>query len=489
MGEEIAFRMTRATYRGLKGHFSKGKADHEQFAWVLCSKAERPGERIYLARVVLLPEPEDLSEQGWAGVAPSRDFQNAAYTLADEGGLTIFDLHTHTFQSQPRFSTIDDQESRQSAEFFQTHMGPNTTMGMLVFNRELSAFQGRVWDRANRNFVEIARVEILGRQIDFLYPDGSPPCETDAKFARHLLIPGWNQGKLEDLKVFLVGLGGNGANIFSGLLALGIGRGNGWIVACDPDTVEWSNLSRILFATAANVGAAKASVAEVYAHQKDPKAAVECLPCRLEEPQAVERLKTAHLIILALDRDWARKAANRLAVRYLIPILDVAAEVIPGERACEAGGQIRVVEPGATACLLCSGTLDSSESDPSALTPEEREARRRTGYIRGLEETPTPSVLDLNGVASHLALSHLRRMVFGEPLDHLEYVYYDRQACRLTTAAMPSPQPNCPVCGRLGEWGVGDALPPVEIGSRATPATMIHLENGQAVELDHPEGG
>ncbi len=192
-----------------------------------------------------------------------------------------------------------------------------------------------------------------------------------------------------------------------------------------------------------------------------------------------QKIVEAHVVILALDSDWPRKDLNRKAVRNLIPTLDTAAEVLPGKESCEAGGQLRFIEPGATACLVCSGTLDLSEGNPEALSPQERLLSRRAGYIRGLDDTPTPSVLDLNGVISYLALSHLRRMVFGEPLENMDYVLYDRQACRLLAAAMPKPDSNCPVCGSLGELGAGDDESSLDSNSANATTGAVHFEQGQ----------
>jgi hypothetical protein len=224
MVKKTVFRMTSSTHRGLQKHFNLGRTDDEKFAFALCSKTVGPEEEIYLAKTVLLPGPKDMREQGPGGVAPSPEFQTIAYGLADECGLSIFDIHTHPFQRVPRFSCIDYCESRKNAEYIQGHTGPRTSMGMVVFNRDLSAFQGQVWERSRKRFKAIAHIEVLGRSFHIIGSNLPSPGKADAKFARHLRIPGWNQERLENLKVFLGGLGGNGASLFMGLLALGVGR-------------------------------------------------------------------------------------------------------------------------------------------------------------------------------------------------------------------------------------------------------------------------
>ncbi|MFC1601759.1 ThiF family adenylyltransferase, partial [Candidatus Sumerlaeota bacterium] len=447
MATKTVLRMTTATDVALAEHIRSGASDDEQFAFGVCSKAQGRSSTIYLLSETLLPGREDLAMQGPAGVGPTRAFQNAAYWLAVQQKRAILDMHSHPFQSIPRLSGIDDYQSKRNAQFVCENFPPEATMLMVVFNRDSSCFDGRVLDRASGKFRPLDRIEVLGKSIRIIRRTPEKPSTVDKKFSRHLLIPGWNQSALENLKVVLAGLGGNGAAIFSGLLSLGVGRKEGWIVACDPDVVERSNVPRIPYAFPFDVGKSKARVARRFARRKEPRATVFCHQGQIDDPSVLPWTKEAHVIIGGVDSDNARKTLNQLSANYLIPLLDVAAEIIPQATECHAAGQIRIVEPGANACLICSGGLDVSEVDPAELSEEQRAALRRAGYVRGLDETPTPAVLDLNGVASYLTLSHLRRMVFGESLAGRNYVLYDRQNCSLIAAAMPPPDPDCPVCG------------------------------------------
>lgn len=358
-------------------------------------------------------------------------------------------------------------------------------MGMVVFNRDLNCFQGRVWDRKGRKFHEIERIETLGRAIRFIEREPQMPTQTDAMFARHLLIPGWDQAKLGKLKVFIAGLGGNGTWILQALINMGVGR-KGWIKGCDPDSVEPSNLPRIPYAGRGDVGQSKATVAARYGRFKSPKTRRRFLPYPLQDPRCQQHAKEAHLLIGAVDNNAARELLNWLSVRYLIPLVDTAAEIIPNDESCEAGAQVRVIAPGEDACMICTGQLDLSEGSVEELSPEEQEARRRVGYVRGLEETPTPSVLHLNGVAALLAVSHIQRMAFGEDMEGKSFLHYDRQQCQLTAAALPQPNENCPVCGRYGELGLGDnGLE--EQQDESGQNCVIRFKNGQSGKTEAKE--
>jgi len=138
-----------------------------------------------------------------------------------------------------------------------------------------------------------------------------------------------------------------------------------------------------------------------------------------------------------------------------MPFLHIFTEIIPENSEYEAIGQVRVILPGQTGCLICSGAIDPSEATLDQISDRVREEYARIGYVRGTDQTPTPSVIHLNGVTSHLGISQLLRLVFGEELNGRDFLHYDRQSCRLIAAQTPINE-NCPVCGKYGYLSAGD---------------------------------
>jgi len=63
----------------------------------------------------------------------------------------------------------------------------------------------------------------------------------DERFSRHQYLPGWNQDRLAEAKVILVGVGALGNAVAQCLALAGVGT----LVLCDPDWIEPSNLSRM----------------------------------------------------------------------------------------------------------------------------------------------------------------------------------------------------------------------------------------------------
>lgn len=260
--------------------------------------------------------------------------------------------------------------------------------------------------------------------------------------------------------------------------AILIGR-NGWIIGCDPDTLEISNLPRIPYACLENAGRSKAALAKAYARYKAPELNVRCYKKGIEDEKMQQLAKEANLIIGNVDKDGPRKILNSIAARYLVPYIDLATEIIPENNNYEAIGQIQTFIPGKTGCLMCSGVIDPSEAAFDLLSEEEQVEHANVGYIRGTNETPAPSVLHLNGVTSHLAISQLLRLVFGDEFKGKEYLQYDRQRCQLITAAVET-NADCPICGTKGYLGDGDketVLMP-ELDSNIS----LEISNGNVIE-------
>jgi hypothetical protein len=188
-----------------------------------------------------------------------------------------------------------------------------------------------------------------------------------------------------------------------------------------------------------------------------------------------------------VDNAGARKVLNSLSARYLVPLLDLGVEIIPNEGGYEAVGQVRAVIPGRSGCLFCTGDIDPSEAALDLLSEEERRERAQRGYVRGTDLTPVPSVLHLNGVVSHLAVSQFLRLVFGESLEGKEFLHYDRQECSLLGVRV-APNPECPVCGNLGYLGAGDEVPQPRGGAPGGTLRTRRLSKGAWVDKEESPG-
>jgi molybdopterin/thiamine biosynthesis adenylyltransferase len=448
-------RFSTEDYKVMKKHLASAGKD-ESFIYGIFSKAKGEECIIYICSRLIIPDKNQLENQSSVSIVPSRKYQSIAYGMGYELGMSVIDIHTHPFTTNAKFSGTDNYHGTKNAMYITENFPESSTMGMIVFGKGFDNFEAHIWNKENKCFEPVNRIEVLGTPTTILINSNAKPVKTeDNSYARHKIIPGWKQGLLEDLKVFVCGLGGNGALIFDSLLSLGIGKNNGWIKACDPDVLEESNLPRIPYAYPLEVGKPKAEIAQVHAKYKAPDNDTHCYQAGIEDANIQQFLKEANIIFGAVDNDGARIILNSLAARYTIPYIDLGTEIIPENSSYEAIGQVHAFIPGKTACLICTGAINPSEAALDSMSKKGNAEYERAGYIRGTNETPTPSVLHLNGVISHLAISQLLKMIFNDCFNGNDYLHYNRQKSTLFGASSIRDD-LCPVCGLQGYVGDGD---------------------------------
>lgn len=448
-------RFSTADFEIIAKHLANAGED-ESFVYILQSQAKNTNNMIYICRQVLIPDKNELTNQSYVSIEPDQRYQATAYGLAYDQKLSISDVHTHPFSCNARFSPIDDHHGIQNARYISSRFPETTEMGMIVFGRGFDNFEARIWNRKTNTFDPVNRIEILGAPTTILKNSKKTAKITgNDPYARHRIIPGWEQGLLEDLKVFVCGLGGNGALVFDNMLSLGVGGNEGWIKACDPDVLEDSNLPRIPYTYPEEVGYSKAEIAQIHADNRTPHLNVQCYENGVEDEKVQSLIKEANIIIGAIDNDGARRVLNELAVRYMIPYIDLATEIIPDGSEYESVGQIHIYIPGRTGCLLCAGNIDPSNVSLDAMSEEDKAQYEQAGYVRGTNETPTPSVLHLNGIVSHFSVSQFIKMLFDDGIKGKECLLYNSKDQKVIPASVEQKE-NCPACGVHGYLGSGD---------------------------------
>ncbi len=430
----------------------------EQFGFLLARRAvSHLGEDIFLGQKMIFAERRDMEVQSAGYARPGRKLQGLAYQLAYNGNLSIIDFHTHTHSGQPHFSSIDDHHGQMNAAYVTEHFPAQCQMGMVVLNQDATAYEGRIYDPKARRFDTLHRVELLGSPISCMPAPDKLTASDQELFARHSLIAGWNQSRLATIRVGLAGCGGTGALMLQGLVGMGVGRHAG-IIVCDPDRVEKSNLPRLPYAEGKDAGHFKVRVAKLFHYRRDRHVRIRPYCLGVQSFWAREALKTAHLLVGCVDSEAARSVLMELSLRYLIPYLDVATEIVPvGGGKYDAVGQVRVVLPGKTGCLFCCGGIDTQEVAAERMPHRWRRQRERAGYVRNTQVTPTPAVIHLNAVLTGLALSHLAKLIQGEDFSGHEHLYYSRNRDAIMAVAC-KPNPECSACGPGGILGAGDPI-------------------------------
>jgi molybdopterin/thiamine biosynthesis adenylyltransferase len=179
-----------------------------------------------------------------------------------------------------------------------------------------------------------------GRPGDHGARSGRPAPVRGERYARHELIPGWDQSRLGAATIVVVGVGAVGSEAARLLAQSGVGR----LVLCDPDVVSESNLSRGALFAAKDVGSPKATVAAAALAEIAPEVSTEARVAELGSGVGLAELRAATVVLSCLD---SRAARLRLATRCT----PVGAAMLDGGTH-PWGGEVRLFPAGGR-CFGC----------------------------------------------------------------------------------------------------------------------------------------
>jgi ThiF family/Prokaryotic homologs of the JAB domain len=358
---------------------------------------------------------------------------------ARDQGLSIFTVHTHPGASEAWFSAADDAGDARLMPSLHCQV-PGAPHGSLVL-----ASSGAVAARTFNEDRAVSGVDlhIVGRTVVGTRAEAAP---TDPWFARQELALGaQGQAWLRRLRVGVVGLGGIGSVVSMQLAHLGIGE----LVLIDGDTVEASNISRIVGATLADVGMHKVDVAARYATGLGFSKVVGCVREHFSNGHE-KLLASCDIIVSCVDRMTPRALLNRLAYERCVPVVDVGV----GFRVDKLGaitadaGRVVVVGPERP-CLACWGHLDPHELRREALAKEDRQREIAAGYLEGGDE-PQPSVIAFNTCVAGAGVVEVMRLATGfagsdAPPTRIAFSFSEGTARRNTVSGSHA----CRICGDM----------------------------------------
>lgn len=322
---------------------------------------------------------------------------------ARDGAMSVLTVHTHPRSNRPWFSKADDAgDSRLMPSLFAQMPGPH---GSIVIAGETREPVARLWSERGTTVDVVLR--IVGKTI--LTHTIVPTAPGELWFDRQALALGdAGQRTLRSLHVAIVGLGGTGSVAFAQLVHLGVGR----ITIIDGDSVEHSNVSRIIGATARDAGVTwKVDVAARYATSLGLGTHVEVMHGDLGADVSVEDVEGCDLVLSCVDRHLPRALLNRLAYAKGIPVIDMgsAFRVDESDRVTAGAGRVVIVGPGRR-CLACWGHIDPDRVRIESLSAEARASQAAEGYVEGAD-IPQPSVVAFNTTIAGAAVVELLRLV------------------------------------------------------------------------------
>jgi adenylyltransferase/sulfurtransferase len=168
------------------------------------------------------------------------------------------------------------------------------------------------------------------------------PAARDGRYDRQELISWWDQERLQNAQVLVVGAGALGNELVKNLTLLGVGT----IVVADLDVVENSNLSRCAFFREEDEGRPKADVVAEGARVLNPDVTIVPVVGDVRLTLGLSAFRDADVVLGGLDNREARLHVNQACWKTGTPFVDGAIEGLMGVA--------RTFLPPDSACYECT---------------------------------------------------------------------------------------------------------------------------------------
>ena len=219
----------------------------------------------------------------------------------------------------------------------------------------------------------------------------------DLRYARQEQIPDWNQQKLSNAKVLIVGCGALGNEVAKNLSLLGIGS----IYLLDYDTIEKHNLTRSVLFRESDIGRTKTEVIAQRIQELNPSINVYQINGKLEQALGRGLLKEMDAVLGCLDSVNARRELNKRCYFSSVPWIDGGISHL--------GGNVALFDPkqSDTACYRCK--MNSSAW-------ERYNERYSCGLLKDnyREKTLTTTIMSASIIAAYMSEITVQLLISGK---------------------------------------------------------------------------
>jgi hypothetical protein len=384
--------------------FRRGR--HEYVAIGLVSHG-RLGDRdvLLLQQLFEIPEPAYRHEAGhgaaWNGAA-----MVSALGAAMDLGLGIVVFHSHPHDGPPELSGDDRRSASRLIPMFRARV-PVRPHASIVLSRThadgLVAMPGGDLAPTKTN------VRWLGSSIiEWPTRETRSAVQNSENFSRQLLVVRDDgQRTLGRARVGIVGLGGGGSHVAHQLAHLGVGE----VILVDADRVSPTDRHRLLGLSRLDTWLSLKKTAVMRRVVRRIAKGTQCraIDRRFPEPEALEALKTADVIVGCLDNLHARADLQELSWRFLIPYVDVGVNIRaindpePDGPRVSIGGNVLTLIPGGF-CMWCCDFLSKDKLAAELAGANRNYFENRAGEAQ---------VVSLNGVVASQAVTEVLQLLTG----------------------------------------------------------------------------
>ena len=328
------------TFSELAAEFRKDS--RESFALILARPVlTAPNGWRLLVQSVKSPSADEYEARSETQARPSAAFRIIWEKQARQEGLSLIYCHSHPQEPGiPQFSEIDDATEGPLSRYAAERVPDVPHLALLVgtdgcASRELGGGgPAEVWEigrRVIRHFPsELSAIAVThDRQVRAFGGDG--------------------QRAIQALRVAIVGLGGIGSVVAQQLAHLGVWR----YLLIDTDTLDESNLNRVVGALRSDIGKPKVAVAAKTIRRLVKGAEISAIQGDVLNREIGNMLTDVDFIFCCTDSHGSRFFINQLVYQYFIPCIDMGVVIAAQEeKVFHFGGRVQMCAPG-LGCLVC----------------------------------------------------------------------------------------------------------------------------------------
>lgn len=392
----------------------------------------------YLVQEIEIAEEADRLSAAEVEITFAPQFLTRVTRRARERKQHLALLHTHP-KGATEFSAVDNSTEQGLIDFMRKRMPEASTFSLILCEGK---FKAR-W-LGTEEYISVRQIG-----ADIVPPGtGTTACEKNERYDRQVRAFGeYGQSVLRDLTVAIVGLGGTGSIAAQQLAHLGVGA----FILIDHDTIEETNLNRVVGAQSESIGKMKVEVAADLIRRVHPGTHIRSHAASVLTESARELMCTADCVFVCTDSHVSRAFLSEFAFQYLIPAFDIGVSITVKDGLVRAiTGRTQMLAPGLP-CLLCSNALDARVIREELMTPEQR----ATDPYFNEGGVKQPAVISINSTMVSLAATMFLAAFTGIPA-RARWQSYDALTGNVRVFAT-KPDPDCPICGSAGVIAAGDS--------------------------------
>lgn len=381
----------------------------ERGAYLYCGISKTTKETRFIVNNCIGVREGDIVDSSLRHISIRSRSYVGAIVESDRQKNTLFFVHNHP-AGYEKFSQKDKIVEKEFVRVISARSSGFGFGSLVLSGTNKPMLRGRFWVSQN-HFEDLQVIRVVGKRLR-IFRSTKAVSRIDPWADRQVRAFGRDfQSLIGHLHIGVVGVGGTGSAVCEQLLRMGVGE----LTVIDNQQVEDTNITRLHESTKRDIGKPKINIIRRLAREIGFGTNVHTIMGSIYTQKNVQLLRNCDLIFCCTDDSFGRSILNRLAIWYLIPVIDIAVQ-INSENGTVRGVEGRVTKLFAgNACLHCREELLPERIRAESIAysnPKEYAKLKKERYVVGMDE-PDPSVIMLTTHVASRGVIEFVQMLTG----------------------------------------------------------------------------